>query len=99
MGEKTTIDFNGTELEITETDDGFEVTEADDGQPDFMSDEAYDQIGDYGILDHVKLLGNYFVMDEDTDVWLLDSDGEIVEDGAQYTGTGYLTSQLESLGE
>ena len=99
MGEKTTIDFDGTELEITETDDGFEVTEADDDQPDFMSDEAYDTIGQYGVLDHVKLLGNYFVMDRDRDVWLLDSDGDIVENGANYTSVSYLVDNLESLGE
>jgi len=102
MGEKTTIDFDGTELEITETDDGFEVTEADDDQPDqpdFMSDEAYDEIGEYEINDHVELLGNYFVIDGDYDVWLLDSDGDVVENGANYTSVSYLVDNLESLGE
>ena len=99
MGEKTTIEVNGTELEITETDDGFEVTEAEDEQPDFMSDEVYDRIGEYEINDHVELLGNYFVIDGDYDVWLLDSDGDVVENGANYTSVSYLVDNLESLGE
>ena len=92
MGDNQTFSIGDQDVQIEQTDGGFEVTPIpDQGDYEWMDSDVYDHISEYGIVDYVKIFSHYFVLDADGDVWMLEADG--------IKSVGWNTHELSSLTE